>query len=768
MSNTLPHVNEGGVNINVKHMNKTILSILLIINTVAFLSAQSLGRVQANTNLALPNSYNFTEYVFAEPDDQGTCAGIQNNTAEIAEVFIAQTHRHTLDHPFFFTIGHRPALLQLAITGSGPAPDVQVTGTLNNESLGTLCLNGPDMLQSSIDLEVPNFEDYFSVTLPKSWIKTGLSLTVTAGDKRREISADALKIGPYTELNLVMVNIDFIDYSSLNKQKIEPFDDFLNEVASSIPASVVRFGTFPKTLKFPVIVATDGTEELVRIESLEDKENAGIGDGNINTIALKFIEDMIESTNDALSTVYFGNTLNLRPGGWGGNRAFVGFEYKLAFIHELGHALSLPHWGDASDQANPDKSSFLYPYGGFNDKGAGRGRSYSFIQDKYEFVSPTCSEIGRDGFDRSDAMQRSNFCKEVRSVGIGPWDGFSDFSALAMHRFLAGASTAYRGQIEDKGVLRNFKFNERQGYPHIVLNGDKRVYESEPSQPEHNYFLEKDLIPGGEKLNQDVYLIYGTAHSNQPQANVMHKPVKYNGTLPFVVDITDPQTFELLKEENRSAVVGNHDLTYKVTYKDGTVLHALDMYTSLPRNFSHVPGLWRNDVLNFAMVVPGDKEIQKVELYRRPYLSLNPNDDSEGNVNYEPHNITAENFMDDAVLLSSYEFECDTTTSDCTNNEGSNNEGNNNEGDNNDIESLVTDKAIIYPNPFEDVITVALENFEGKSLEIINTLTQSVLKASLTDEETTINIDPLSPGLYFAMIKDEDGHILYVEALLRK
>jgi hypothetical protein len=95
---------------------------------------QSLGKIQPNNNAALPSSYNFQEYVFAEPADQGACQGISNNTATIQEVFMAQTHRHEIGHPLFFTIGHRPVLLQVAVTGTGTSPDVQVEGILNGNT----------------------------------------------------------------------------------------------------------------------------------------------------------------------------------------------------------------------------------------------------------------------------------------------------------------------------------------------------------------------------------------------------------------------------------------------------------------------------------------------------------------------------------------------------------------------------------------------------------------------------------------------------------
>ena len=118
---------------------KTILSLsILILLCQVAISQDRLGFIRANTNLALPESYNFQEYVFAEPDDEGDCDGSTNASAEIEDVFFAQTHRHSTSHPFHFIIGHRPVLMQVAVTGAGGAPDVWVEGFMNGNSIGTM------------------------------------------------------------------------------------------------------------------------------------------------------------------------------------------------------------------------------------------------------------------------------------------------------------------------------------------------------------------------------------------------------------------------------------------------------------------------------------------------------------------------------------------------------------------------------------------------------------------------------------------------------
>ncbi len=528
---------------------RSFLFFLVGLTASSIYAQSSLGSIQDNTNLALPSSYNFKEYVFAEPDDQGNCQGITNNSAIIEEVFMAQTHRHAIDHPFFFTIGHRPALLQIAVTGTGTAPDVQVEGILNGSSLGTLCLEGPTELSSMIDLHTPNFEDYFYVTLPKSWIQDGLELRLSAGTATRVLSKEDLKIGPYTEMNLVMVNMDVMDYNGAPHQW-PIFDDFLEELASAIPASVVRFGIFPETLAFPEVIANNGNEQLVRLNGQSAKEpNSVFSDGSINSIATLFLGNLHRSTGDYLSTIYFGNTLNLAPGGWGGGKSFVSFDYTDIFIHELGHALSLPHWGEGSfNNPNPNEYEFLYPYGGEDDNGGGRGEAWNFIQDTYEFVDPSCQydDFGNLGKERSDCMQRNNACIEQRTEGQGPWDGYGDFSALAIHRYLVGAAVE-TGQVEYKGEQENYQFNMQSGFPIVSVDGGQRVYTRDELQPETPTWEEEFQLPGQEQIEQDVYLIYGSAHESQTQANIVYKPIKYKGTLPPIIDPTDPATFEKLK-----------------------------------------------------------------------------------------------------------------------------------------------------------------------------------------------------------------------------
>jgi hypothetical protein len=624
--------------------------------SIAVNAQTSLGSVVANTNPALPNSYNFQEYVFAEPNDQGVCTGVTNSSASISDIFFAQTHRNSIDNPFYFLIGYRPALLQIAVTGNGAAPDVMVEGFLNGSSLGSLCLKGPAELSASVNLDVPDFDNYFSVTLPKAWVQPGLTLSVKVGEQRRELSEAQLKVGPYTELNLVMFELDVLDYN-LEEHRTPIINNFLQETASSIPASVIRYGTFPALLRFPEIIANNDTEQLVRLKSRSEMPvNNILSDGYINSIATLFMTSIQRSTADSLSTLYFGNTLNLAPGGWGGGHSFVSFDFDDVYIHELGHALSLPHWGVAADPNN----QYLYPYDGISGQGGGRGEAWNFIQDIYEFVDPICQydERGVAGQETSDAMQRNNHCFGKRSNSKGPWDGFGNFSALAIHRYLAGAQET-AGNVTYKGQQKGYRLNTQQGFPSVNLVENERVYTRHPAQPQEKSYQENFRPVGKELANQDVYLLYGTTHETQDQANILYAPVKFNGTLPPVLDPTDPTTFEQFKTNSvYASLLGSpRDLTFKMTYADGSILHAVNPYQSFTRVADYPAdyfNIWRYDLSNFALVVPGDKELLKVELFHRPFVVRG--DSTEGSVFDSAQNITAANFMNGAVLKAEYDL----------------------------------------------------------------------------------------------------------------
>jgi len=600
------------------------------------------------------------EYVYAEPNDQGTCTGATNATAVIDEIFLSQTHRHAIGHPFLFTIGERPAFFQVALSGSGASPDVQVEGTLNGNSLGTLCLKGPANLSPSIDLTQPNMDDYFSVTLPKSWVEIGLELTITAGNETRALTQSDLKVRPYTELNLVNVDMDIMDYNHL-PHRTPIFDDFLEELASAVPVSMVRFGQFPEALKIPVMAANNwqGVPAVVSFDA--ELAESPLDRGLLNAAAQSVLSKIQIATGDFPNTIFFGNTLNLDPGGWGSEGHFVSFEYTDVFIHELGHAFSLPHWEWEYELANPEDDQHNYPYSGETGSGGGRGEAWNFIQDSYEFVSPYCEdESGVQGLERSDAMQREHPCVGIRPSGPAPWDGYGDFTVNAISNFLLG-SEVETGQVAYRGNMVDYQFKDNPGYPRVILENGERAFTREASQPQNTFVEDLMKLPGTEAIEQTVFMISGSAHANDLTFNVIYEPIKYTGTLLPVIDPTDPTIFAVLQDleldEAPQLYDQERDLTLKLTYIDGTVKHVLVPFQTSDRTNLAAP----NDPVSlefFSVVVPGDQALCNVQLYRREFLISDADNSTPGNINDPAQNINAANFMDGAVLMTTLDYSC--------------------------------------------------------------------------------------------------------------
>ena len=453
----------------------------------------------------------------------------------------------------------------------------------------------------------------------------------------------------------------------------------LQELASAIPASVVRYGEFPVQLKFPVLIASNGTEKLVRLKDKEEKLRNNItSDGSINSVMTQFLASLHKSTGDFLSTSYYGNTLNLAPGGWGNDKSAVGFDFDDVFIHELGHTFSLPHWGEQAWGINPTRWQYLYPYSGdtgydpefsavFNSteaKGGGRGESWNFIQDIYEFINPICqfNERGKAGLETSDAMQRNNHCLGARSKTTGPWDGFGDFSAFAMHHYLVGAAQK-NGKVWYKNEERDFQLIEQEGFPVMSLEEGKRVYSRDPIQIGHDiplpYEEERFKGLGTELIEKEAYLIYGTTHPTQNEANIVYEHLKFKGTIPDIIDPTDTETIQNLKTDIRYETLFSspRDIALKMYYEDGsTFLHAIDnsSFTRQSKYPASYYNIWRYDLNNFSLLVPGDKKLTKVELYHRPFHISSWNATDPGYLKDPKNPITAENFMNSAELKASF------------------------------------------------------------------------------------------------------------------
>ncbi len=619
----------------------------------------------------LPPSYEAREYALPEPAAATNCSGATSSSAAIEHVAFAQTHALEPSWPFFFLVAGRPALLEVAVTGAGAAPQVRAEAFADGQSLGAVCLAGPTALPASVEWSKHDAEDRYRVTLPSAWLRPGLSLTVTAGSASQNFDAEQLAVAAAPELNLIMLPMDVLNYNA-GKSDIEVPDGWLEDFAGAVPAARVRLGHFPGRVSLsPLVVSGDAQGGLppTRLERrpCDDDEPAGpdceqadIPAMNISAAALRMIGAIHRATGDISYAHYYGNTEHFNPGGWGGGKDFVGADFDDIFIHEMGHALSLPHWGQGAFQnTTPDTFDFRYPYGGNGSDGGGRGEMWNYYQNTGEYASPVCQDEKNQWFgqERSDAMQRNCACIEWRGGKRGRWDGYGDFSALAAFRFLAGADER-AGTVPYRGGEAPFHLSRQAGYPNLVIDAQGQRSLVRKNQPEESSDEERYdfLVP--QAWDAPVATIYGSYHPDYPEANVLYAPIEYRGTLPRVIDPTDAQTFAQLLDSD--GPYGDYfywpkDLSVKVSYADGSELLALLVNQGTERSPELGTGPWRNDLVYFAVNVPRDRAIRRIDLYQRPFVVRGQNATDPGNIRNPSLGISAATFMTDAKLVTSWQ-----------------------------------------------------------------------------------------------------------------
>jgi hypothetical protein len=629
------------------------------------------GGTSAVTQGPLPPAYRAREYSVPEPKDAATCSGAANASAVIERVAFAQTHVLEPDWPLFFLVAERPALLEVAVTGSGPAPEVRAEAFRDGQSLGAICLKGPATLPDSVKWTEHESTDRYRGTLPAAWLEKGLSVTLSAGAGTKTFSAAQLGVGAAPELNLIMLPVDVLNYND-GQPDVEVPESWLEDFAGAIPAARVRLGQFPGRLKLTPFVVSDDAEGGIaptRLERRPCRQNEAAGAScvasdipamNISAAALRMVEAIHRATGDLAYSHYYGNTEHFNPGGWGGGKDFVGADFDDIFIHEMGHALSLPHWGEGAYQnTDPSPNEFRYPYGGTSTDGGGRGETWNYYQNTAEYASPLCLDPARDGFgqERSDAMQRNHACVEWRGGKRGRWDGYGDFSALAAFRFMTGAAER-AGSVPYRGGMAPFQLSRQSGYPNIVIDeqGERSLVRREQPSEQNEEERYDFLLP--QAWDTPVATIYGTYHPTVTDARVLYAPIEYQGTLPQVVDPTDPEMFARLIDTNGpydDYFYWAKDLCVKVMYADGKELVAILVNANAPRDAELGSGPWRSDLTYFAVNVPRDQPIRSVELFRRPFLVRGAGSTEPGNIRNPSLGITAATFMTEAELVTSWQ-----------------------------------------------------------------------------------------------------------------
>jgi uncharacterized repeat protein (TIGR01451 family) len=74
------------------------------------------------------------------------------------------------------------------------------------------------------------------------------------------------------------------------------------------------------------------------------------------------------------------------------------------------------------------------------------------------------------------------------------------------------------------------------------------------------------------------------------------------------------------------------------------------------------------------------------------------------------------------------------------------------------VKVLNSAKAALYPNPVTDILSITTDAKAYNTVDITNTIGQLMMKQSLKQNDTKINVKALPPGIYFANLKGEAGN----------
>lgn len=444
----------------------------------------------------------------------------------IDAVFVAQTHVQQTGDPYFIgLVSDREVLLKAHVISAQQeaSPNVEARLSLNGQTL-TLSLSGPSRLPASIEKRPGRvshaFSNSFTAYIPKEWVQPGLAVSVVTPSD--QVRVNNLNIGAPTKVLMTMFDIHFFEYSRGDYR-----NGWQSEIESKWPISKLDLQRIPNVVFEELVVPARAGAPAVRVASKEsylaqtglrfDGEQAAAGQWNG---ALKRAAGIRGRTS-----LYYTNIYGVGAGGQAGGFAGVGNGNNVGILHhELGHALSLPHWGRNAN----------YPYKGdmlgikapniFNDTHA--GPTWAFDLRARRFIPPTVQGNAVPGNSivgtyKADPMQGGGSGDQEQGYILRH---FSDYSVRQMRNYLQGHVLVWNPAIN-----RYASWDQNSGsYTKTVENNGV------------SYAVERDV---------EVISVMVSISASSPDVNMIYPPIG-----PYKAGLID--LFEPSKAVDRQ-VAGN-------------------------------------------------------------------------------------------------------------------------------------------------------------------------------------------------------------------
>ena len=351
----------------------------------------------------------------------------------IDAVFFAQTHVQRPDDELFRLVSHRAALIKVQVTAPGDARAPAVVAVLDLDGQSSeLVLEGPEVLPESVALEPGvvehRYDDSFTAMIPADWIQPGLSVTVRAGDD--QVVLDALPVGAPTTVHMTMFDMHYFALSSGDYPA-----GWEEELEAKWPVADLQVQRTPRVVLNELVIPPRGGAPAARVSSKDDYQaQTGLSFDGEQAAALQWVGALKAAAGTGgRIRLYYVNIHGVPAGGQAGGFAGVGHGRGYGILnHELGHALSLPHWGNSQ----------TYPYRGemhgipAPSSDVHVGPTWAFDLPSGTFIPPTVQENGVGGTVgtyKKDPMQGGGTGDQEEPF---IFRHFSDYSVNQMRDYL--------------------------------------------------------------------------------------------------------------------------------------------------------------------------------------------------------------------------------------------------------------------------------------------------------------------------------------------
>lgn len=545
----------------------------------------------------------------------------------------------------FHAVGGRDALAVMTLARSDGS-NVRLEGWANGALIGSLPVSPPAALPPTESGGAAYANDRYTALIPAAWMSPSLQLRVRA-DNYIAGAFHAPVVG--ADSPAVMRTLPFYLYGAA------PGNSFpLSQIA--VPDQLTVDEVFAKWPVASLAVQNHSAQAVIwptlailpregRAAYLADSKDDEFDSYDTMAAVLDILGRLIDANGERPAPVQYyaplvmfnsAGVFEAANGGLGGGEVGTGDPgYSGIFIHEQGHAMGLPHQGEAYAQGR-------YPY----IAGSLAGSAWGYDQVGMRFLGPfvpssatrfaTCAGDTFNGTPRQIDGQGRCVKQDPMQSGAGDqaagykFATFSDYSNGMLQRYFEGVTEVGAGGGH---TYRGGSVVEDAAYPGGYRRWDtidRRWVNVAPVTTERGLFGLDGNLP--QQRNVPVHAVVLTySLAGTPQVSQIYAPLSFTGNLIRYIDPTDAtQRASITPNTGANSWYcfdGGCDYTLRITYGDGTQRHVLIQQGFRPFfEPSGVPPANATNPLSdqsfrtWAVNVSAIGPIQKVELLDTPMV----------------------------------------------------------------------------------------------------------------------------------------------------